>query len=75
MAQLLESAQLVDQHGMAEMQIRRGGIETGLDPQRLAALELVDQFALDQDFLGAPFDSFQCGGHGVHAFSPAEKRR
>jgi hypothetical protein len=34
MAEILEVAQLVDQHGVAEMQIRRGRVEARLDPQR-----------------------------------------
>ena len=36
-AEALELAHLVDQHGVAEMQIGRGRIETRLDAQRLAA--------------------------------------
>jgi hypothetical protein len=35
-AELLEVAQLADEHGVAEVQIGRGGIEAGLDAQRLA---------------------------------------
>ncbi len=31
MAELLEVAQLADQDGVAQMQVRRGGIEAGLD--------------------------------------------
>ena len=37
MAEVLELPQLVDQHRVAEVQVGRGGIEAGLDPQRLAA--------------------------------------
>ncbi len=33
MTELLELPHLVEQHGMAQVQIRRGGIEAGLHPQ------------------------------------------
>jgi hypothetical protein len=42
-AQLLELAQLVDKHRVTQVQVRRGRIEAGLDAQRLAALELLNQ--------------------------------
>ena len=48
-AQHLELAQFVDQHGVAEVQIRRGRIETGLDHQRATGFQLFDQFAFYQD--------------------------
>ena len=37
---LLELAHFVDEYGVAEVQIRRGRIESCLDAQRLAALDL-----------------------------------
>ena len=37
--EVLELAHLVDEHGVAEVQIGRGRIEARLDSQRLAALE------------------------------------
>ncbi len=33
MAELLEVAQLVEQHGVAQVQVRRGRVEPDLDPQ------------------------------------------
>ncbi len=39
MAQLLELTQLVDEHSVAEVQIRSGRIEACLDAQRGAALQ------------------------------------
>ena len=42
-AQVLEVLQLADQHGVAEVQVGRGGIESGLDAQRLAGLAGVFQ--------------------------------
>src|SRR5690606_12973657 len=54
--QLLEMAHLVDQHGVTEMQIGRGGVEAGLHTQGTAALEFLDQFGLDQQGVGAALD-------------------
>ena len=48
MPQFLELAQLVNKDGVPQVQIRRSRVETRLDPQRLPALELLDQFGLDQ---------------------------
>ena len=39
MAQVLEVLHLAQQHGVAEMQVRRGGIEAGFHAQRLALLD------------------------------------
>ena len=50
-AELLELAHLVDQHRVPEVQIGRGGIESGLDLQRRAALELALQLAGQQQVL------------------------
>jgi len=44
MAEFLKLSELVDQHGVPEMQIGRGGIETGLDPQRPAGFKPLHQF-------------------------------
>ena len=59
MAELLKLPQLVDQHRVAEMQIRRGRIETGLDPQRTAGFELLDEFGFDDQLVAAALDDFQ----------------
>ena len=42
-AELLEVPQLAHQHGVAEVQVGRGGVEAGLDAQRLAGGEGVLQ--------------------------------
>jgi hypothetical protein len=56
MPQLLELAQLINKHGMTQVQIRSGRVKTSLDPQRLAALELLDQLGLDQQFFRTTFN-------------------
>ncbi len=40
---VLELPHFIEQHGVPEMQIRRGGIEPRLDVQRFAALQFFDQ--------------------------------
>jgi hypothetical protein len=60
-AEILEVPQLVDQHGMPEMQVRCGRIEAGLDAQGPAGLQLFDEFGLDQQFVGAALDQRQLG--------------
>jgi hypothetical protein len=62
MAQILELPQLVDKYGMPEMQVRRGRIEPGLDPQGPSALQPVYQFGLDQDFFCATLQQRQIIG-------------
>ena len=53
MPELLELAHLVDEHGVAEVQVRGRRVEAGLDPQRLAARELLQKVRLGQEFGGA----------------------
>jgi hypothetical protein len=60
-AEILKMPQLVDQDGMAKMQVRRGRVETGLDAQGAAGLEFFDEFGLDQQFVGAALDQRQLG--------------
>jgi hypothetical protein len=60
-AEVLEVAQLVDQHGMAEVEVGRGRVEAGLDAQRAAGFQFFDQFGLDQQFVGAALDQRQLG--------------
>ena len=68
MAEVLELPHLVEQHRVAEMQIRRGRIESGLDPQRAAELEArLELLALD-DLVGAAADESERGlqiGHWI----------
>ena len=52
MPQLLELAHLVEQHGVAEMQIRCGGIETGFHPQRHAGGQARFELLKLEDLLG-----------------------
>src|SRR5471032_421400 len=56
MTQLLELTQLINKHGVAQVQIRRSRIKARLNTQRLAALELLDQLGLDQQFFRTTFD-------------------
>ncbi len=65
--EILELAHLVDQHGMTEVQIRRGRIEAGLDSQRLAAANFFLQFSLEQYFITTAFYLLHCIFLGNHA--------
>ena len=53
-AEILEVLELADKHGVAQVQVGRGGIKAGFDAQRLAALEgffeALAQIALTNDF-------------------------
>ena len=65
MAQVLELAHLVQQHGVADVQVRRGGVEPGLDPQGPAPGfhgrgEPGFQLLALEDFVGAAADQFKC---------------
>jgi len=65
-AEVLELAHLVEQHGVAEVQVRRGWIESRLHAQRSAKLEPRFQvFALD-DFFGAAGDLLERCHRVVH---------
>jgi hypothetical protein len=48
---LLELPHLVEQHGMAQVQVGCGGVEAGLDDQRLATPQLADQIGLGEEVL------------------------
>ncbi len=69
MPQILELAHLVQQHGMAQMQIGRGRIEARLHAQRPAKFQSRLQFFEFDDFLGAARDLFQCCRNVVHGGS------
>ena len=56
MAEVLHLAHLVQHHRVAEMDVRRGGIEAELDAQRLAAGELVRDLGLDDELVGAALE-------------------
>ena len=73
MAEVLKMFQLAQQHGMAKMQVRRGGIEPGFHAQRLAGSEGLLQFraqlGLANDFRAAFLDVGQLfvnRGEGWH---------
>ncbi len=77
-AQVLQLAQLVQDHRMAQVQVRRGWIEAQLDAQRHAALlgarQLLREFAFDQQFVDTALGDgegfldlvrqWQCGAGG-----------
>lgn len=54
--EILELAQLVEQDGMPEMQIRRRRIEARLDPQRTAEGQLPAKRIFEEDFVGPALD-------------------
>jgi len=75
--ELLELAHLVDEHRVPKMQIGRSRIEPRLDAQRLAALELLDQFGFDEQLGGAASDLVQlfcCARHSSARVDPALRR-
>ena len=59
MAQILELAHLVQQHGVAEVQVGRGRIEAGLDAQRTASLQPRLELIKLEYFLGTAADNFE----------------
>ena len=62
-AEVLKVLQLAQQHGVAEVEIGRGGIEAGFDPQRLAGgarlLQLGAKLGLFHDLSRAFLDVSQ----------------
>ena len=72
MAELLERPHLVDQHGVPEVQVRRGGVEAGLDAQWLAALQLLQQLGLDQQLGAAALDLGQLFFNRNHSRVPGD---
>jgi len=65
--------QLVELHGMAEVQIGPRRIETFLDAQGLPALEFFDELRFDDQLIGAAPEDGQLvfdvgGGHGKAAW-------
>ena len=64
---------LFKQHGVPQMQVRSGRIESRLDAQRALLRQLADEFRLGQDFVGAALVFGQLRGqllvtfhHGSH---------
>ena len=56
MPELLELAHLVEQHRVPEMQVRRRRIESRLDLERTAALQLLLELRACQHFAGATLE-------------------
>ncbi|MNJ02942.1 hypothetical protein D3C73_1630810 [compost metagenome] len=56
MPQLLKLAQLINKHGVPQVQIRCSRIEASLNTEWLAAFELFNQLGLDQQFFCTTFD-------------------
>jgi len=57
--QLLELAQFVDQHGVPQVQVGRGGVEPRFDPQRPSQAQFGNQLLLDQYLFGTAFNQCQ----------------
>ncbi|MNW01935.1 hypothetical protein D3C71_1976430 [compost metagenome] len=66
MAKVLELAQLVQHHGMTQVDVRRGGVQAQLDTERhpggLAAGELLEPLGFDQQLVAATLGDLQ----GMH---------
>jgi hypothetical protein len=54
--EVLELPHLVEQHGVADVQVRRGRVEAGLDPQRAPDAQARLEFVGLEDFIGAATD-------------------
>ena len=54
MPKILELPKLVNQHCVAEVQIRCGWIETCLNPERAPFLQFFNQFIFRQNFIYPP---------------------
>ena len=62
MTEVLKLSELVDQYGVPKVQIGRGRVEAGLDSQRVSLGELVYEFLLDEQLVGATLYYFQLSG-------------
>ncbi len=66
MPQVLKLAHLINEHGMPEMKIGSGRVESRFDAQRLASLKLSDQLRFDEHLISAPFDHRQLLFNRLH---------
>ena len=73
-AELLELPHLVEQHRVPEMQVRRGGIEAGLDPERLATSSLRTSSLLGEQILYPAFEFSELCVEGFHIASSLTDR-
>ena len=61
MPEVLELAHLVQDDGMAQVQVRRGRVEPRLHAQGLALGQLADEVLLDDQFMDAAPDDVEAG--------------
>src|SRR5262249_12716024 len=59
MTQILKLPQLIDDHGVTEVEIRRGWVHPELDPQMAAGFELLPQLRLNDQLVASTLDQFQ----------------
>ena len=69
MTKVLKVAQLIDQDGVPEVNIRRCRIEPRLDAQWTASLQAFDQFGFNQELVAPPLDDLQTVFH-IHHLAP-----
>ena len=79
MAEVLELPHLVEQHRVAQVQVRRGRVEARLDPQRPAERQPALQLVALEDFVGAAADQFEgmsgCGTGAMLSEGPDGRAR
>ena len=71
MAEVLELAQLAQGHGMADVQVRAGGVDAQLDVEGLALVQLLLQPVERLDLVDAGLDDVNLlfsGKHGCLTF-------
>ena len=66
MSEFLEIAQLAQDNGVPKMDIRAGGIDAELYPQRAIRAQFLRQFRLADDLRGAAGESYKLIAH-IHA--------
>ncbi|MCY1457932.1 hypothetical protein D9M71_752680 [compost metagenome] len=74
MPEVLELPQLINKHGVPEVQVRSGRVEAGLDAQRLATLELGDQLIFHEDFIRTALDQRELLFDRLHCRVPPVSR-
>jgi len=59
MSKILKLTQLINEHGVPEVQIRCSGVKPRLDTQRASGRELFDQFLLQQQLTASTFNGLE----------------